>query len=62
LFGDQLSVVRFVLSHPRGKCRKGGDRAVFFNLLVINSQHLGDAANANDLSDLFEPGAIPSHP
>ncbi|MGA3010035.1 MAG: alkaline phosphatase family protein [Terracidiphilus sp.] len=27
-----------------------------------SSPYLGDAANANDLSDLFEPGVIPSHP
>jgi len=26
------------------------------------SPYLGDAANATDLSDLFEPGVIPSHP
>jgi hypothetical protein len=27
-----------------------------------SSPYLGDAANANDLSDLFAPGVIPSHP
>lgn len=27
-----------------------------------NSPYLGDAANANDLSDLFQPGVIPSRP
>lgn len=27
-----------------------------------NSPYLGDAANANDLSDLFEPGVIPTRP
>jgi hypothetical protein len=26
------------------------------------SPYLGDAANAADLSDLFEPGVIPSQP
>jgi hypothetical protein len=27
-----------------------------------NSPYLGDAANANDLSDLFEPAVIPTRP
>jgi hypothetical protein len=27
-----------------------------------SSPYLGDAANANDLSDLFAPGVIPSRP
>jgi hypothetical protein len=26
------------------------------------SPYLGDAANANDLSDLFAPGVIPTNP
>jgi hypothetical protein len=28
----------------------------------VGSPYLGDAANVDDLSDLFEPGVIPSHP
>jgi len=27
-----------------------------------SSPYLGDAANANDLSDLFEPGVIQTNP